>query len=83
MRKFYIEREGSCLTYYDIKINALAYFLQEFPGNTDAESPVINVLPMTVEVQYIKIIPTDWKNWISIRAEILGCYHPYGINNFF
>ncbi|CAL1296415.1 unnamed protein product [Larinioides sclopetarius] len=49
----------------------------EFTGNADQDSPVINVLPETVEAQYIKIVPTDWKNWISLRAEILGCYHPY------
>ncbi|GBM75367.1 Lactadherin, partial [Araneus ventricosus] len=52
-------------------------FLQEFTGNADQDSPVINVLPETVEAQYVKIVPTDWKNWISLRAEILGCYHPY------
>ncbi|KAG8186759.1 hypothetical protein JTE90_010656 [Oedothorax gibbosus] len=57
--------------------NALGEVI-EFPGNKDAESPVINVLPETLEIQYIKIIPTDWKNWISLRTEVLGCYHPYG-----
>ncbi|GFW41624.1 lactadherin [Trichonephila clavipes] len=49
----------------------------EFPGNTDKDTPTINVLPETIEAQYIRIVPTDWTNWISLRCEILGCYHPY------
>ncbi|KFM64509.1 Lactadherin, partial [Stegodyphus mimosarum] len=49
----------------------------EFPANIDNESPVTSLFPETFEAQYLRIIPTDWKNWISLRAEILGCYHPY------
>ncbi|GIY68776.1 von Willebrand factor, partial [Caerostris darwini] len=49
----------------------------EFPGNVDNDTPVISVFPETIEAQYIRIIPTDWKKWISLRLEILGCYHPY------
>nr|XP_042904159.1 uncharacterized protein LOC107439698 isoform X4 [Parasteatoda tepidariorum] len=48
-----------------------------FIGNTDNDSPVTNVFPHTVSAQLIQIIPKDWKEWISLRAEILGCYHPY------
>ena len=52
--------------------------MKAFPGNEDNESPVINVFPDTIEAKYIKVRPINWKKRISLRLEILGCYHPYG-----
>lgn len=51
--------------------------VKNFPANYDQDSVVTNMLPSIVRTRYLRIIPKSWKNWISMQAEILGCFHPY------
>ncbi|XP_054713671.1 uncharacterized protein LOC129223130 [Uloborus diversus] len=68
----YSNDEDHWITVEDEKGDAI-----EFTGNIDSSSPIVNVLPHTIEAQYIRIIPKKWENQIALQAEILGCYHPY------
>ncbi|XP_046389468.1 hemocytin isoform X2 [Ischnura elegans] len=57
-----IERDGS------IKI---------FPGNFDANTPHENLFDRPIQTRFLKIMPQSWHNAIALRAEVLGCFHPY------
>ncbi|KAG8238941.1 hypothetical protein J437_LFUL000780, partial [Ladona fulva] len=46
---------------------------KEFQGSYDALNPKKVLFDEPVFAQYIKIIPTDFQNRISLRLEILGC----------
>ncbi|XP_022255312.1 hemocytin-like [Limulus polyphemus] len=48
-----------------------------FPGNFDSNSKVTNYFPSTIRTRYLRILPVNWKNWISMQLEVLGCFHPY------
>ncbi|XP_023224481.1 EGF-like repeat and discoidin I-like domain-containing protein 3 [Centruroides sculpturatus] len=50
---------------------------QIFPGNFDSVTKTTAYLPQMLRAQYIRIIPKRWNNWISLKLEILGCFHPY------
>ena len=52
---------------------SLSHFLQMFAGNSDRYTVKINHLEPTIEAQYIKIVPDEWRNQISLRLELYGC----------
>ncbi|XP_063781503.1 probable carboxypeptidase X1 [Pseudophryne corroboree] len=49
-----------------------------FKGNTETETPVLNLLPSPMVGRYIRINPQTWfeNGTICLRAEILGCPLP-------
>ena len=47
--------------------------LQMFAGNSDRYTVQINYLEPAIEAQYIKIVPNEWRNQISLRLELYGC----------
>ncbi|XP_035659392.1 uncharacterized protein LOC118404427 [Branchiostoma floridae] len=45
-----------------------------FPGNTDKDTPVTNLLDHPVDARYVRFYPLTWQSeWISMRVELLGC----------
>ncbi|XP_072020462.1 uncharacterized protein [Amphiura filiformis] len=44
-----------------------------FDGNTDQTTVVTNLFHTPVTASYIRILPTEWNNHISMRFELLGC----------
>ena len=44
-----------------------------FSGNTDSETVVYNKLPSSIKTRFIRLLPTQWKNQISMRIEVYGC----------
>ncbi|KAI8509876.1 hypothetical protein Bbelb_123040 [Branchiostoma belcheri] len=44
-----------------------------FPGNSDKNTPVTNLLDTPVVARYVRFWPWSWIGWISMRVEILGC----------
>ncbi|XP_066294732.1 lactadherin-like [Branchiostoma lanceolatum] len=44
-----------------------------FSGNTDATTPVINMLPDPIDVRYVRFLPQAWYFSMSMRVEVLGC----------
>ncbi|XP_076369994.1 hemocytin-like isoform X2 [Tachypleus tridentatus] len=48
-----------------------------FSGNFDSNTKVTNYFPSTIRTRYLRILPVNWKNWISMQLEVLGCFHPY------
>ena len=44
-----------------------------FAGNSDRYTVQIIHLEPTIEAQYIKIVPDEWRNQISLRLELYGC----------
>ena len=42
-------------------------------GNKDLETVVYHDLNPPINARYIRIEPTAWKLWISMRAEFYGC----------
>ncbi|XP_076328320.1 mucin-5B-like isoform X2 [Tachypleus tridentatus] len=44
-----------------------------FTGNNDQNTPVTNKFDEPLKVRFVRIIPFQWKGWISLRLEILGC----------
>ncbi|XP_033106829.1 EGF-like repeat and discoidin I-like domain-containing protein 3 [Anneissia japonica] len=44
-----------------------------FVGNSDQDTTVTNTFSDPVYAQFVRIHPTDWYNWISLRFEVLGC----------
>ena len=44
-----------------------------FAGNSDRYTVQINHLEPTIEAQYIKIVPDEWRKQISLRLELYGC----------
>ncbi|OWF47671.1 uncharacterized protein LOC110454060 isoform X2 [Mizuhopecten yessoensis] len=52
-----------------------------FPGNTDQDTPVTNMLPCPVIAKYIRLYPVKWDKHISLRWDAIGCptdASPYG-----
>ena len=47
-------------------------FSQNFDGNGDRDSLVINMLPLPVTARYVRIHPENWSGNISMRFELLG-----------
>ncbi|KAI8498064.1 hypothetical protein Bbelb_240080 [Branchiostoma belcheri] len=46
---------------------------QVFPGNTDRNTPVTNLLDCPTDAQYVRFLPQSWHVWMSMRAEVLSC----------
>ena len=46
---------------------------QVFSGNTDSEAVVYNKLPSSIKARFIRLLPTQWRNQISMRIEVYGC----------
>ncbi|XP_078683131.1 uncharacterized protein LOC144917204 isoform X5 [Branchiostoma floridae x Branchiostoma belcheri] len=44
-----------------------------FPGNTDRNTPVTNLLDSPTEARYVRFLPQSWHVHMSMRAEVLGC----------
>ena len=44
-----------------------------FSGNTDGETVVYNKLPSSIRTRFIRLLPTQWRNQISMRIEVYGC----------
>eukprot|EP00058_Branchiostoma_floridae_P006900 XP_002592388.1 hypothetical protein BRAFLDRAFT_67253 [Branchiostoma floridae] len=44
-----------------------------FTGNTNALSPVTNLLETPVNARYVLFVVQSWHNHISMRVEVLGC----------
>ncbi|CAH3103665.1 unnamed protein product, partial [Porites lobata] len=56
----------------------IIYLLQDFTGNTDRNTVVLNVLHPSIDARYIRVNPKTWNSHISMRMELLGC--PSGTN---
>lgn len=50
-----------------------SFLFQIFDGNTDKYAVVNHTLAMPITARYVQIIPVDWHDWISMRAEFYGC----------
>ena len=46
---------------------------QVFVGNSDRDTVVKNPVISPVKARYIRLIPTEWHNHISMRIELYGC----------
>ncbi|CAH1267495.1 CSMD3 [Branchiostoma lanceolatum] len=44
-----------------------------FPGNTDRNATVTNLLHNPSDTRYVRFLPQSWYGWMSMRVEILGC----------
>ncbi|XP_078741398.1 putative carboxypeptidase X1, partial [Lampetra fluviatilis] len=54
-----------------------------FPGNRDAETPVLTTFPVAVAARYLRINPQNWHHngSVCLRMEVLGCLleDPYDV----
>ncbi|XP_071790385.1 lactadherin-like [Asterias amurensis] len=46
---------------------------KEFDGNTDHETPVTSMLDEPIQARYIRIRPTTYEKWPTMRIELIGC----------
>ncbi|KAI8516785.1 hypothetical protein Bbelb_053660 [Branchiostoma belcheri] len=46
---------------------------KNFPGNTDRNTPVTNLLDSPIGARYVRFLPQTWKTHMSMRVEVLGC----------
>ena len=54
--------------------NYISFLLcQVFEGNKDSNSVFTNRLSQPIRARYIRFIPVEWHNHISMRVEIYGC----------
>eukprot|EP00931_Biecheleriopsis_adriatica_P086179 TRINITY_DN60891_c0_g1_i1.p1 TRINITY_DN60891_c0_g1~~TRINITY_DN60891_c0_g1_i1.p1 ORF type:complete len:1009 (+),score=145.30 TRINITY_DN60891_c0_g1_i1:195-3029(+) len=71
---------GSGKTYYFDRTSGASQWVQphqEYIANSDSDSAVEqNLLPGPVVGRYLRLIPTQWNNHISMRAEIFGADPP-------
>ncbi|KAI8492037.1 hypothetical protein Bbelb_304100 [Branchiostoma belcheri] len=44
-----------------------------FQGNTNAKTPVTNLLDYPIDARYVRFMVQSWHQWIGMRVEILGC----------
>ena len=47
--------------------------IQEFDGNTDKNSVVYHDLNPPITARYIRFLPVEWEDEISMRVELYGC----------
>uniref|UniRef100_A0A8W8HLS1 F5/8 type C domain-containing protein n=1 Tax=Magallana gigas TaxID=29159 RepID=A0A8W8HLS1_MAGGI len=47
--------------------------LHTFTANTDPTTPVTNYLPSPIVARYVRILPTDFYFYISLRFDVIGC----------
>ena len=39
-----------------------------------------NILSPAITARYVRIHPVSWRNWISMRIELYGCFRGTGID---
>ena len=44
-----------------------------FAGNNDTETVVKHPLNPPIKARYVRLVPTEWNNHISLRMELYGC----------
>ena len=49
------------------------FTFQIFPGNTDMNTPVTNLLDNPVETRYVRFVVHSFFRHIVMRVEVLGC----------
>ena len=55
-------------------LNYISFLLfQVFEGNKDSNSVFTNRLSQPIRARFIRFIPMEWHNHISMRVEIYGC----------
>ena len=47
--------------------------IQEFDGNTDKNNVVYHDLNPPITARYIRFLPVEWEDEISLRVELYGC----------
>ena len=47
---------------------------QTFRGNSDKDTIVDNILQQSVRAKFIRLYPTDWYGYMTLRWDIIGCY---------
>ena len=47
--------------------------MQEFDGNIDQNSVVYHDLNPPITARYIRFLPLEWNDDISMRVELYGC----------
>ena len=47
--------------------------MQEFDGNIDQNSAVYHDLNPPITARYIRFLPVEWNDEISMRVELYGC----------
>lgn len=62
---------------YTLRVNVIYAYLfgwQEFQGNGDRSTVVVNVFdPIIENARYIRIVPQEWHNHIALRMELFAC----------
>ena len=53
--------------------------MQEFDGNTDKNNVVYHDLNPPIIARYIRFLPVEWNDEISIRVELYGCVKSKGM----
>ena len=53
--------------------------MQEFDGNTDKTNVVYHDLNPPITARYIRFLPVEWNDEISIRVELYGCVKSKGM----
>lgn len=48
-------------------------YLQEFEANSDTTTPVTNTLPSPVVARYLRLYPTEYYAYRSLRFDVIGC----------
>ena len=51
--------------------------MQVFSGNRDAISVVYNKLSQPITTHFVRILPVQWNNYVSMAVEIYGCQGIY------
>ena len=51
----------------------LLNLIQVFTGNTDRDTVVNHQLTPMIKARYIRLIPVEWNNHISLRMELYTC----------
>ncbi|GAB6030548.1 hypothetical protein CHUAL_007413 [Chamberlinius hualienensis] len=54
-------------------ITSADYTDEVYIGNFDNKKSVTNKLDRPIHSQYIRLVPLEWNEWISLRLELLGC----------
>ena len=50
-----------------------SFIKQEFDGNTDKNSVIYHDLNAPIPARYIRFLPVEWNDEISMRVELYGC----------
>ena len=53
--------------------------MQKFDGNTDKNNVVYHDLNPPITTRYIRFLPVEWNDEISIRVELYGCVKSKGM----